>query len=645
MKIGRVKVNNFRSINQVDFPVKSGVIGLVGGNESGKSNILLAIKHFLDREAILLDDRYQLSDGDIQIELTFNQLNDQDKEAIKLLTNTESNFDQLVIRRTYDTYELVEPVIIEPTEKTNESESEEPSPLPSENTPEVTQPENAEETTAETVQESSTIEGDPQPTPAVAEVKPLLDKDEILNKLFHLLPKVQYINSIDELITGSNIPISELLPLNKPTKVLKTISEYKADTLKKLLLLGGVTDEDLRLSDIGRKNMILNKKASIIAKKLRESWSHEDVKLRLFAGKNTLTINFRDGRNLPIEPPKAREDDSRWVWTLPEKRSVGFRWYVTFYTKFLYGQETATGVIYLIDDAGAPLNKIAQEDLLKEFNNIAGEQKNNQIFYSTHSKYMVGWDYKENILLVDKTAGLGTSASPKWWNTVDKKHWPAPLSEIGVDSHDFLRPSNLITEGLTDAMVLERVSFILRDSGIPESPFSDYHLLPSNGVPSMLKLGDISKAEEKIEYLLFDSDGGGITGKAGALGKKLRCNDLATLAENANHNFKLITIEDLLPQHLFLKSLNNAGNVSYPGRWVDIVRFRETQDGIISAIKTRSLTKGFTENEISTFIRERKYDIILETLQSLTDHNDYTIATQLESILTFFNNLKKELEN
>jgi putative ATP-dependent endonuclease of the OLD family len=77
MRISRIKVQNFRSIQSVDFPLGN-VCALIGPNNAGKSNILLALQHVLGRDWVSVttfeeDDVYGRDGGrDIKIELDLN---------------------------------------------------------------------------------------------------------------------------------------------------------------------------------------------------------------------------------------------------------------------------------------------------------------------------------------------------------------------------------------------------------------------------------------------------------------------------------------------------------------------------------------------------------------------------------------------
>ena len=49
MRISRITVQNFRSIQSLDFPLGN-ICALIGPNNAGTSNILLALQHVLGRD-------------------------------------------------------------------------------------------------------------------------------------------------------------------------------------------------------------------------------------------------------------------------------------------------------------------------------------------------------------------------------------------------------------------------------------------------------------------------------------------------------------------------------------------------------------------------------------------------------------------
>ncbi|MDL1899505.1 OLD family endonuclease [Anaerolineae bacterium CFX9] len=81
-----------------------------------------------------------------------------------------------------------------------------------------------------------------------------------------------------------------------------------------------------------------------------------------------------------------------------EGRSTGLQWFLSFFLVFLVERSEAhKNAILLLDEPGVSLHPIAQEDLFKFFNNLSGT---NQIFYTAHSPFMVDPDHLDRVRAV-----------------------------------------------------------------------------------------------------------------------------------------------------------------------------------------------------------------------------------------------------
>ncbi|MBX3083101.1 MAG: AAA family ATPase [Anaerolineae bacterium] len=81
-----------------------------------------------------------------------------------------------------------------------------------------------------------------------------------------------------------------------------------------------------------------------------------------------------------------------------EGRSAGLQWFISFFLVFLVERsETHKNTILLLDEPGVSLHPIAQRDLFEFFENLAEE---NQIFYTAHSPFMVDADHLDRVRAV-----------------------------------------------------------------------------------------------------------------------------------------------------------------------------------------------------------------------------------------------------
>ncbi|OGD93188.1 hypothetical protein A2697_01400 [Candidatus Curtissbacteria bacterium RIFCSPHIGHO2_01_FULL_41_44] len=641
MKLGSVIIQNFRSIESCNFSLASGVVAFVGGNESGKSNVLQAISRFLNRDNFKDEDKYQLADTDIFIEIEFVNLTEGEKEKLKLLTNKPS--DKLILRRIAEKYEVVFPniplpeEIVEEKDKPPETEVEPDKSAETADQSSVTASVNEHEANPES-QETNIPVTDEDNVNQESHQGTQLTQEQIKVEILKMMPSAELISTVQDLIVGDNFLIDDLFPTSQRKQEQTPEMKGRAETLRSLLQLGGISDADLREKNSSIRSLKLTKGAARVAQILSKSWHQENIQMNMNSDKENLVILFRDGKNIPDD---QKDDPTKWIWTLPNDRSDGFRWYVTFYVRYLFRIRQSDNVIFLIDDAGSPLNKKGQEDLLSEFMNIANDEKNYQIIYVTHSKYMVNWDIRNQIKAVIKKEGGGTVVEDMWWEKFSKNELPAPLDELGVTwAEDFLKHNNLIVEGYVDTYLLHELS-IMFSGKIPKDPFKGYKILPAGGIDSEIALGTLCKAHSKKVFLLFDSDMPGISGKTKASRLQLKAGDIKTLSHS--QDFTIITIEDFLPKDAYLAAANSVGKKEFAERWPDMSRLQGIRlVGIAQALINRLGNEGLDEANAKEFIRIFKYDIAKQCVANIKIES-YT-DEQLNSVINFFRALNRKLE-
>ncbi len=516
MLIKRVKIKKLRSIKDLELTVDESLTVLVGANESGKSNILLAInKFFKFGEEISEPEKYQLeSDQPTTIEVEFS-LDTNDQEIKDLFEN--ANIQKIVIKRVENNYELLEP------------------PVSSENQP-----------TETNVKSENNPDDEPEPVSSPSPPPP----EEILQEIEQKLPKVIYFPSFEknDYLTGHNIDLATLD--NPATPEARSVLDF--------LSIGEITIAQLNEPDLDRRIKILSRGAAKIGKTINEAWNQEDVKFRIFSDGRYLVIQVRDGKNYdPV-------DDTTWIWTCPEDRSSGFRWFLTFYCKFLARTEGGlNGAILLIDDPGLALHATAQHDFIKLMSQIIGN--NNQVFISTHMPYLLDMVELKNIRLIEKREQLGSKVHEDWKRL---KNWelPEPLSSIGYNLRGHvLKKCNLIVEGESDAILLSGISDLFSKLGLNFIKEPSLAIISAHGVGSAVPYGLLAKSEGLKVLLLLDADQEGRDAKQSATSKKLSAK---VISESIKGNTGRITIEDFLPYRKYITCVNQTH--SYIANWTDI---------------------------------------------------------------------------
>ncbi len=147
----------------------------------------------------------------------------------------------------------------------------------------------------------------------------------------------------------------------------------------------------------------------------------------------------------------------------PEIRSQGRRWHLAFYIKVTARAKDGANNVILIDEPGLYLHANAQRDILKSIDECS---KNSQIFFSTHSPYLIEPDKLERVRLVEKQSdNQGTKIENKIHRFADAETLTPILTAIGLDLNRGIvsveKISNVIVEGISDYYYLNSFKDIL----------------------------------------------------------------------------------------------------------------------------------------------------------------------------------------
>lgn len=199
-------------------------------------------------------------------------------------------------------------------------------------------------------------------------------------------------------------------------------------TERNLLRVGGLDDFDIIFEDSTRGRRTSEEAGRLITDQIRRVWSQEptlEVKLNV------------NGKVLYIDIT-----DSTTVFDTPESRSLGFRWYLSFYINLLaQSYEAKTNeYVFLIDEPGIHLHPSGQKDLIKVLENLSLK---NQLIFSTHSPFMINRDFPQRVRLVTKSKE-GTRVD----NEAYRNNWKPLRKSIGLMIGDllFFSDSGMILE-------------------------------------------------------------------------------------------------------------------------------------------------------------------------------------------------------
>lgn len=237
-----------------------------------------------------------------------------------------------------------------------------------------------------------------------------------MEKFLERLPKILYFDNIS--LIKSRVELDAL---------------YNGDkhftTERNLLKIGGLQDNfELIFEDSTRGRRASEEASRLITQQIRRVWSQEPtIEIKLNVNGKVLYIDISDGTT---------------VYDTPESRSLGFRWYLSFYINFIAQtfEAKANEYFFLLDEPGIHLHPAGQKDLTKVMEDLSIK---NQLIYTTHSPFMINRLYPQRVRLISK-GREGTAVDPFAY----RENWKPLRRSIGLKIGDlfFFNDSSLIFE-------------------------------------------------------------------------------------------------------------------------------------------------------------------------------------------------------
>ncbi|MFQ5823092.1 MAG: ATP-dependent endonuclease [bacterium] len=237
-----------------------------------------------------------------------------------------------------------------------------------------------------------------------------------IKRLLNYLPKILFFDDIS--LIKNYVEVDALLNGDK-----------NHTTERNLLKIGGLQNNyELIFEDSTRGRRASEEAGKLITQQIRRVWSQEPtIEIKLNVNGKVLYIDISDGTT---------------VFDTPESRSLGFRWYLSFYINFIAQtfDAKANEYFFLLDEPGIHLHPAGQKDLTKVMEDLAIK---NQLIYTTHSPFMINREFPQRVRLVTK-GREGTKVDSHAY----RDNWKPLRRSIGLMIGDlfFFNDSSLIVE-------------------------------------------------------------------------------------------------------------------------------------------------------------------------------------------------------
>lgn len=521
MKLTQFKVTRYRNIWDSGWVDVSDVTAFVGQNEAGKSNLFEALYRI---NPFATDDTY-----DIDEDWPVDDWGNKDPSTVVCETHFSLTAE--------DIEDLYKEAGLTPTETATEGgEVEHVAPdLP-----------------AELVLIGSRSY-DSAPTFAVAGERVAdLDLKRVDSWAKRHVPKFVLIQ--DYGLSGTQIELNHLADrykklhwqgLTNEEQTVKIVLDLAKIDIDDFLAKGGTAE--------GRTVRSFDKRAasSYLSKQFRDLWTQKKVNFHIEIDGTTLNI--------------FAEDDAVGMPVRLHRRSSGFRWHVSFAWKFTHASKGHyKDCILLLEEPGVHLHYSGQRDLLEVFQRLSAS---NTILYTTHLASMVDPAYPERVRIVETQANNHTTVKK---GVVSSQKAPMAVVELSLgltgDMSGLLGTrQTLVVEGGDDALILHKLSGILRGEGKPH--LSDrIYLWPARGAPKTPMYAAFAVGQGWDAGVLLDTDHEGQTAK-----KKIDELVLKDLADEQKARFRVLmlgnaagikktdaAIEDIFDDQFYIDCVNAA---------------------------------------------------------------------------------------
>lgn len=243
--------------------------------------------------------------------------------------------------------------------------------------------------------------------------------------------------------------------------------------------------------DYEQSNSELESVSSLLTKRVAEQWKqNKHLKLRVSIEPQPRPHPSGTGEHI-VRYLQLRVEDTRHDFSNRlDRRSTGFRWFVSFIASFLEFEKDKS-IILLLDEPGLSLHARAQMDLLDTIESKLAQGR--QVLYSTHSPFMVRTDMLSRTRISeDQGPDLGSTITNDAGVVSDSDTLFPLQAALGYDIAQslFIGNKNVLVEGVSDYIYLSMISQHLKGQS---RKFLDEQarLLPAGGatnIPTFIAL-------------------------------------------------------------------------------------------------------------------------------------------------------------
>lgn len=302
-----------------------------------------------------------------------------------------------------------------------------------------------------------------------------------------------------------------------------------------------VDDNPIIRRQVDERSILLSTASNLMSKKFEDWWGQRRIRFRYDIDGDYFRVWVSDD----LDPSEIEL----------EQRSAGLQYFFSFYLVFLVESGDAyQDSILLLDEPGLQLHATAQLQAVKFFERLS---EKNQIFFSTHSPFMIDLENFDQIRAVYEGPGGTTKVSLDEWPADRDSLFPleAALATRIADSI-LSRGNQLIVEDTVDLWLLQAMNYALRSRG-KTGLSAEIAITPAGGTANLLPLALMMSSHRRPAAVLVS--GGSIpTGVLERLPGLYTREDNGMLLYSSFVPRRGATIEDLFTQELYNRCVKDV---------------------------------------------------------------------------------------
>jgi hypothetical protein len=251
-----------------------------------------------------------------------------------------------------------------------------------------------------------------------------------------------------------------------------------------------VDDNPIIRRQVDERSILLSTASNLMSKKFEDWWGQRKIRFRYDIDGDYFRVWVSDD----LDPSEIEL----------EQRSAGLQYFFSFYLIFLVESGDAYhDSILLLDEPGLQLHPTAQQHAVKFFERISHQ---NQIFFSTHSPFMIDLDHLDRVRTVYEGPEGTTKVSVSEWPADRDSLFPLEAALATRIAEKTLSGGNqLIVEETLDLWLLQAMNYALRNRGKPGlSP--EIRITPAGGAANLLPLALMMTAHKKPAAVLLSGN-------------------------------------------------------------------------------------------------------------------------------------------